>query len=270
MSVMSTVREQNLYLDPSIRDWVLVPITAIMVLVGILRHYVTVLMTGSPQKQPKDAVREQRGLGRAQLLRQSAPLSPLHPEQYRALSSSTAQSLASGEYLKPEVSTDSAQNPFDAGNMDTMMDGMKKQAVMMVPNMLIMQYINVFFSGYILIKLPFPLTLGFKSLFARDIAMQDLNVRWVSALSWYFLNLFGLNGVFKLILGQENSATDARDSNAMAMLSGAGGPPTVGPAAPDFKKLYKAEVENLAISDGLYSWVGDGVEDRVLQRWGKL
>lgn len=34
--------------------------------------------------------------------------------------------------------------------MDTMMEGMKKQAVMMVPNMLIMQYINVFFSGYIL------------------------------------------------------------------------------------------------------------------------
>ncbi len=111
--------------------------------------------------------------------------------------------------------------------------------------------------------------------------MPDLNVRWVSALSWYFLNLFGLNGVFKLILGQENcelrerveltpAATDARDSNAMAMLSGAGGPPTVGPAAPDFKKLYKAEVENLAISDGLYTWVGDGVEDRVLRRWGKL
>lgn len=25
-----------------------------------------------------------------------------------------------------------------------------------------------------------------------------------SALSWYFLNLFGLNGVFKLILGSEN------------------------------------------------------------------
>lgn len=26
----------------------------------------------------------------------------------------------------------------------------------------------------------------------------------LSALSWYFLNLFGLNGVFKLILGSEN------------------------------------------------------------------
>lgn len=29
-------------------------------------------------------------------------------------------------------------------------------------------------------------------------------MQWVSALSWYFLNLFGLNGVFKLLIGQDN------------------------------------------------------------------
>jgi hypothetical protein len=31
-----------------------------------------------------------------------------------------------------------------------------------------------------IVRLPFPLTLGFKSLLARDIAMPDLDVRWVS------------------------------------------------------------------------------------------
>jgi hypothetical protein len=34
--------------------------------------------------------------------------------------------------------------------MEGMMDGMKKQAVMMVPNMVVMQWINVFFSGFVL------------------------------------------------------------------------------------------------------------------------
>jgi hypothetical protein len=38
----------------------------------------------------------------------------------------------------------------------------------------------------------------------RDIATPDMDVRYVSALSWYFLNLFGLNGLFKLMLGSEN------------------------------------------------------------------
>ncbi|KAL7421361.1 hypothetical protein Q5752_004246 [Cryptotrichosporon argae] len=259
---MPVVQEQDLYLDPSIRDWVLVPITLIMVLVGLLRHYVTLLLNSAPKKQPAAAVREQRALARAHLLRQSAPLSPLAPAQYRAFSSATAEALSSGAYLKPAGGTDEPANPLEGAQMEGAMDGMKKQAVMMVPNMLIMQYINVFFSGFVLMKLPFPLTLGFKSLLARDIAMPELDVRWVSALSWYFLNLFGLNGVFKLILGADNAAIETRDVTATAMLGGAG--PGAGPGAPDFEKVFRSEVENLALAEGLYRWAGAGVEDRVI------
>lgn len=36
------------------------------------------------------------------------------------------------------------------------------------------------------------------------VATQDLDVRWVSSLSWYFLNLFGLQSVFIFLLGNEN------------------------------------------------------------------
>jgi hypothetical protein len=40
--------------------------------------------------------------------------------------------LASGSYLKPEVSKEGeAQNPLEMPGMDNAMDGMKKQAVMM-------------------------------------------------------------------------------------------------------------------------------------------
>ena len=35
------------------------------------------------------------------------------------------------------------------------------------------------------------------------------------------------------------------------------------------EKLFKAEVENLALAEGLYRWAGDGVEDRVLRLYGK-
>ncbi|GFZ47403.1 ER membrane protein complex subunit 3 [Saitozyma sp. JCM 24511] len=266
---MAVKAEQDLYLDPSIRDWVLVPITLIMVLVGILRHYVTVLLNSSPKKQPAAVVREQRALGRALLLRSTSPLSPLPPAQYKSFTSSLSAGFSAGEWLRAKPKTesqDAVANPFEAGGMDGAMDGMKKQAVMMVPNMVLMQYISMFFSGFVLIKLPFPLTLGFKSLLSRDLAMADLDVRWVSALSWYFLNLFGLNGVFKLILGSENPAADTRDLTSTMALSGAGTVPMGGPGAPDPEKLYNAEVENLALAEGMYRWVGEGVEARVLER----
>ncbi len=53
-------------------------------------------------------------------------------------------------------------------------------------------------------KLPFPLTIRFKSMLQSGVATRDLDVRWVSSLSWYFLNLFGLQSVFNFILGDDN------------------------------------------------------------------
>ncbi len=50
----------------------------------------------------------------------------------------------------------------------------------------------------------------------RGIETPDMDVRWVSSLSWYFLNFFGLNGLYRIILGSDNgeftSAKSAPDS----------------------------------------------------------
>jgi hypothetical protein len=51
------------------------------------------------------------------------------------------------------------------------------------------------------------------------------------------------------------------------MLSGAGTAP--GPGV-DVGKLFRAEVENLALAEGVYKWVGEGIEDRVLKTFRKV
>lgn len=56
--------------------------------------------------------------------------------------------------------------------------------------------------------------------------------------------------------------------SSMAMLSGAATTPA-GPGQPDMSKLYKAEVDNLALADGMYKYAGDGVEERILKLFGK-
>ena len=37
----------------------------------------------------------------------------------------------------------------------------------------------------------------------------------------------------------------------------------------DYNKLFKAERDNLEFAEGLYSWVGKDVEERVLSRYSK-
>ncbi|KAL7410332.1 integral membrane protein DUF106-domain-containing protein [Mrakia frigida] len=276
----------NLYLDPQIRDWVLFPIT--LILVGVLRHYVTQLLDGTPKKQPILVVREQRALLRSQILRSSSALSPLAPSAYSALSSHLSTAFLTGTYLKVQPKRDAnglvvveksdvpvpPPNPLsDPSQMEGMMEGMKKQMVMMVPNFLIMGWINFFFSGFILIKLPFPLTLGFKSMLQRDIATPDMDVRWVSALSWYFLNLFGLNSLFRLLLSPPPLSSDnphlasPNTTSSLSLLAGAA-PSGSPPPPPDFQKFFEKELENLEFSEGAYRWAGEGVEERVRAKWG--
>lgn len=50
----------------------------------------------------------------------------------------------------------------------------------------------------------------------RGIDTPDMDVTWVSSLSWYFLNLFGLNTVYGLILGGDNAADGTRDMQSVS------------------------------------------------------
>ena len=110
-----------------------------------------------------------------------------------------------------------------------------------------------------------------------------MDVRWVSSLSWYFLNFFGLNGLYRLILGNENgivgsrtgadmvtNAITAADSSQSMMTSPFAAQQAVPTPVQDFNKLFKAERDNLEFSEGIYNWTGDDVENRVLRRYGKL
>ncbi|KAI0068946.1 transmembrane protein [Artomyces pyxidatus] len=269
---MGATSAPSLYLDPQIRDWVLFPITVVMILVGILRHYVVLLLQTPPKKLPRAAIREQRALMQSNVLRATSANSPIPFTLYKSISQNLSKAFVDGKYLKdgpPKGDAPSTPpNPLtDPQAMDGMMAGMKTQMVMMVPQMVIMGWINFFFEGFVLIKLPFPLTLGFKSMLQRGIQTPDMDVRWVSSLSWYFLNFFGLNGLYRIILGGDNAA-DAAQNMAASPFAAAGAPQPGQPQ--DYNKLFKAECDNLEFSEGLHKWVGEDVETRILRKYGRI
>jgi hypothetical protein len=137
------------------------------------------------------------------------------------------------------------------------------------------------------VKLPFPLTIKFKSMLQAGVATKDMDPRWMSSISWYFLCIFGLQPVFNFILGSDNGKLlslslslfsflhyfptrstniPSPAANQMAQQMGQMGPQPgqqmFGPGA-DPNKQFLGEAENLAVIEH-YS-VLDNVEDRLLE-----
>ena len=110
------------------------------------------------------------------------------------------------EHAKEQQQENTPVSDEDIPNPMAMMEGMKGQFGMMMQNMVMMQGIGYFFQGYVLVKVPFPLTLGFKGMFQRGLDLNSLETSYVSSISWYFLVMYGLRGFFKLVMERDANA----------------------------------------------------------------
>lgn len=238
-----------------------------MILTGVLRHYATVLLAEPPKpaSSPQES-RERQSLLRGINFRNNAA-SALSTSSFTARKEYFVDGYKKGSFLRggPESRGQGPANPMtDPAAMEGMMGMMKGNMAMMIPQTLIMTWINAFFAGFVILKLPFPLTIRFKSMLQTGVMTRDLDVRWVSSLSWYFLCLFGLQSVFIFILGNENAASQMAQQMAQ-MNPGANANP-FGPGQ-DPDKMFLAEAENLEVTE--HFSVLDGVEERLLGGFGK-
>lgn len=145
-----------------------------------------------------------------------------------------------------------------------MLGPMKGQFAFMAQNMVLMQGIGYFFSGYVLVKVPIPLTNGFKMMFQRGLDLSTLETSYVSSVSWYFLVMFGLRAFFKLVIdGDGNSQKEHMDAAVVQTGLGntfaAGGGPEKKFAAETF---IKGEIESLELFK--YKSVLDDADTRLL------
>ena len=121
-----------------------------MILTGVLRHYASVLMATAPKKLEQPAVREQRSLLRGMNLRNNFHV--LSRKSFESRRDGMTAAFESGAFLKdPENRGKPPANPLtDPSQMDGMMGMMKNNMAMIIPNTMIMSWINAFFSGYVI------------------------------------------------------------------------------------------------------------------------
>jgi hypothetical protein len=125
---------------------------AVQVLTGILRHYAMTLLQTTPKKQELSKIRQQRSLVRGVNLRNNANVLP--PASFQARKAYMVQAYQEGKFLAdPEGRGKPRPNPMsDPAAMEGMMGMMKGNMAMMVPQTLIMGWINAFFSGFVISK----------------------------------------------------------------------------------------------------------------------
>jgi len=92
----------------------------------------------------------------------------------------------------------------------------------------------------------------------RGVDLSTLDISYVSSLSWYFLCSFGLNGVYKIILGQGTEIDDGQ-MQMMQMQMQMGGGNAMGF---DASAAYKQEIGQLSIAK--HEWSADKAERALL------
>ena len=107
-------------------------------------------MATTPKKQELPAIREQRSLIRGVNLRSNANV--ISSSSFQTRKDYLVTAYESGAFLKaPENRGQAAANPMtDPAAMEGMMGMMKGNMAMIVPQTLIMGWINAFFSGFVI------------------------------------------------------------------------------------------------------------------------
>lgn len=213
----------ELLLDQKIRDWVLIPIFLSSLLVGLGRQYAASLLSKSttisaPKPQELLVQRAKFALARARRFRaNSFVLTNSRFQQKRALFNAPktgvicAKPVVEGEENQPAAPVNPMQNPDMMANMT------KQQLTSMGPQMAMMGFVSYFFTGFVICRVPFPLTNGFREMLQKGVVLQSLDVSYVSSLSVYFLFMFGLSGLFFILLqgGGEDLPMMGMDPNMM-------------------------------------------------------
>lgn len=251
----------TLLLDSDIRDWVVLPLFVIMVATGLLRHYVSLLLKNDPTPIPKVQMRIQSMLRHTSKLKSGASnyicswkwhirrnhyVKLLQDEAEWVIED--AKKAEEGDPDDPDGSQSNAAAANDPmQQMMNPMSMMKGNMVFMVQNMVMMQGISHFFSGFILLKIPFPLTVGFKPMFQRGLYdLPSLESSYVSSVSWYFLVMFGLRSFFRLAIG--DMAYEQRETAKLQSKFGynvSGNPMAQTPDAAQHAKNLRQEAENI-------------------------
>eukprot|EP00210_Caulerpa_lentillifera_P004151 g3957.t1 len=229
----------DLVLDRKVLIWVFIPLTCAVTLMMLLRQYAHKLMSLSNEgrKHELKEIRETQSLSKSVKLREQGGW--LTPQAY--LQRKSWMTAKDTGVLCQKVESRSIQETM-ATDPSVMVNAVKSHLTGLIPQIMMGAWVNFFFAGFVLGKVPFSLTPRFRPMFQRGIDMQALDVSYFTSLSYYVLLLFGMRGVFSLFF-REETIDDTELMRKQMNPMGAMGPQA------DVQKAFTTEKELLELHE---------------------
>jgi len=254
--------DATILLDENIRDYVLLPIFVVVTCVSVLRTNLLTLLKSETKADMKE-VKSQSVLGRCKLLKGNANY--LSEASFKKRKAYFVKKDV-GLLWNPPPAKD-MMDQFSKGPDPTAAMGMmKSQMVFMFIQGGLAYWVSHLFSGFLVAKVPFPLTFRFKGMLQRGVEVTSLEPGYVSSLCWYFFVMMSASGLLSLIQAfrQPNAVYD--DDPMAAMMGGMGGGGGMMPGGgPDMTKIYKTEAENLEIMP--HDFRLENIETDLWRKW---
>ena len=129
-----------------------------------------------------------------------------------------------------KAKTDDGMDNMPSMDSSAMMGPLKNTVVMMITQVVMMGWLNSMFNGFVVLKLPFPLSYRFRLMTQQGLTGMDLDITYVSSLSWYLIIFACFSYVLRLFsstekmeLGLVGATPSAQNKGGFPSIDGVGG-----------------------------------------------
>jgi hypothetical protein len=249
-------------LDPRIRDFVLLPIFLVVVLMSALRSSLMSIFKSENKVDMKE-VKTNQMLTRCRMVKVHANM--LRDQAYKSRRAYFIKK-DHGVLVKNPPKTKDPMDALQAAQDPTMMMGMmKNQMLFMVSQGVLGYWVSHQFHGFLVAKTPFPLTFRIKNMLQRGVEVAALEAGYVSALSWYFFVQISSYPLIAFIQSLINRDVEAEGDPMSMMMGTMGGGASPMGGGPDMAKVYKQESEGLEILN--YEFSLESIETELWRKW---
>jgi hypothetical protein len=264
-----------LRLDTSIRNWVFIPITLITIAVNLMMKYLTMILNqkskivkSNTSGESNDFINDELTNRDSDIIVRSAINRAKKLKENFMYISERGYRSRKAFFIKENDGFFNkkfqGKSPADMMNPSMMTDMLKKNVLNGLYYVLIFVGVGYLFSGFILLKLPFGLTQKFRSMLQQGLNLPDVDVSYVSAISWCLLLVFGLNSIVQHFDGGEQFSMLKEQEQMMKapMMM------PFGQQGNEYDKVFTDEKENIEIIPQ-FTLLDDSV-DRLINKYDYL